>query len=573
MKSSKGSFKLAFAFIIFFGLVFFAFLLTIPNPVYASTPAPLPTPSGPDRFTSMNMDITTHEWWLVKWIDKSVECSFFIDHEGLPTDNDIYSACGSDLYDRWINNSSPCVEEDTSLCGGSYFILVSSKPDKREITVKLPAPDAQITLQNCEPDLTGWCTKQPLLVLTAEEPLPNESITSINGMAGSNPFMCKNGKCVFKLTGTSATGIHLTFWAYSTHGDSSVVFDAIVRVINDGNSGNRLTPRWYVDVMSSQWVGAPPASCAVAWESFPPAEGIPVWLSTPASSEELKSNIPYNYLAANLINQGVTDASDCPNGGLLLDGSVNACGLEKASPDVREWQNRFDKLIFKVAQDDAVPAQLLKNIFSHESQFWPGVFRNGKDVGLGQMTEGGADTTLLWNPSFYEQFCPLVLDKRVCQSYGFANLNSDNQALLRGALVGSVDARCENCPLGLDLSRADFSVGIFAHSLLANCEQAGRVVKNITGEVPGHKVDYETLWRFTLVNYNAGTGCLSDALTQAYDASLPDSLSWDRVAGALDVVCPGSTDYVTKVMSDPSSDQNPDQPSPPPILVPGEAPG
>ncbi|MEI6289867.1 MAG: hypothetical protein WCP19_05490, partial [Chloroflexota bacterium] len=112
MKSNKGRIELAFAFITFLGMVFFAFLLATPTPVYASTPAPLPTPSGPDRFTSMNMDITTHEWWLVRWKDKSVECSFFIDHEGLPTDNDIYSACGVDLYTSWINNSTPCVEQD-----------------------------------------------------------------------------------------------------------------------------------------------------------------------------------------------------------------------------------------------------------------------------------------------------------------------------------------------------------------------------------------------------------------------------------------------------------------------------
>ena len=45
------------------------------------------------------------------------------------------------------------------------------------------------------------------------------------------------------------------------------------------------------------------------------------------------------------------------------------------------------------------------------------------------------------------------------------------------------------------------------------------------------------------------------------------------MAGALDVVCPGATDYVTKVMSDPIIDLNPDQPSPPPIAVPGETPG
>ena len=569
MKTKKGIIKLLFTWFILPGVVIFALLLLTSNPAHASTPAPLPTPPGPDRYTSMSVGYTKYEWWMAAWQSNLVYCSFYTDHDGLPTDVDISSACGTDLYNNWINNSSPCAETDVTLCKGFYLTNVSNQPDKREITIKLPAPSVQISLENCEPDSSGWCTQQPHLVLSANEPLPNEKIISINGLAGTDPFVCKNSRCVFKLSGTSPTGVHVSFWTYSTYGDSSKVFDALLRVISDDNSPNRLTPRWYVDVMSSQWIGPPPASCAVAWESFPPVDGLPQWLTTPSSSEKLKSNIPYNYLAANLIKQGAANASECPNGGLFPDGSVNACGLEKAAKNVDEWQNRFDNLIFKVAQEDVVPAQLLKNIFSQESQFWPGVFRNGKDVGLGQMTKGGADTTLLWNPSFYGQFCPLVLDRAVCRSKGFANLSSASQELLRGALVGSVDARCENCPLGLDLSRADFSVGIFAHSLLANCEQAGRIVRNITGEVPGHKTNYETLWLFTLVNYNAGSGCLSDALTQAYDASIPNSLNWERVAGALNVVCPGASDYVNKVISDPPIDPL----SPAPETAPGQTPG
>ena len=39
-----------------------------------------------------------------------------------------------------------------------------------------------------------------------------------------------------------------------------------------------------------------------------------------------------------------------------------------------------DERIFSAALDANIPAQVLKNILSRESQFWPGVFRNGKDV-------------------------------------------------------------------------------------------------------------------------------------------------------------------------------------------------
>ena len=322
-----------------------------------------------------------------------------------------------------------------------------------------------------------------------------------------------------------------------------------------------------MDVLSSQWTGAPIASCAAAWDSFPPPDGLPEWLNTPDTVDELRTNIPYSYLAANLITQGVVDVSACSNGGLLSDGSASACGLKAAAPVVQEWQNRFDELILSVAQNYKVPAQLLKNLFSRESQFWPGVFRNGKDVGLGQLTEGGADTALLWNPSFYNQFCPLVLDKSLCESVGFSNLSDAHKALLRGALVGSVDARCADCPLGLDLSRADFSVGVFARTMLANCEQAGKIVQDVTGKMPGLAVDYETLWRFTLVNYNAGSGCLAIAINQAYIPKADVPLSWDGVASILNGACPGSVDYVNDI-SKVTAPETPIAPTPTPSLTP-----
>lgn len=558
MRSNKLNLGILLAILALAGLVLVSAFLIAPNPVFAAASTPITTPTGPDRYASVSMDVTLYEWWMAAWSDNNVYCSFYVDHGGLPNADDIISACGTDLYNKWFEHSKPCVEADARDCPGFYFIQVSSKPGKKDVTVKLPSPDVWVSVENCAVDGSGWCTQQPNLVLTGEEHLPNESITSISGIAGNDPFNCAGKSCIFKLSGTNPTGIHLTFWANSSYGDTSKAFEAIVRVIADGGTSTRLTPRWHVDVISTQWTGAQIASCAAAWESFPPTTGLPQWLSTPPTSEGLKSKIPYDYLAANLISQGVVDASACPDGGLNRDGSANGCGMQAAQPAVQEWQNRFDSLIFDVARAGDVPAQLLKNLFSRESQFWPGVFRNGKDVGLGQMTEGGADTALLWNPTFYNQFCPLVLDANLCKTKGFANLRPAQQALLRGALVGSVDARCMDCPLGLDLARANFSVRIFAHTLLANCEQAGKIVQNVTSSMPGQKVEYESLWRFTLVNYNAGPGCLANALTQAYDPTIQNPLSWDRVAPILEANCPGAAGYVDDV----SRDSGPVTPAP-----------
>jgi hypothetical protein len=166
------------------------------------------------------------------------------------------------------------------------------------------------------------------------------------------------------------------------------------------------------------------------------------------------------------------------------------------------------------------------------------------DIGLGQLTEDGADATLLWNPSFYNQFCPLVISADRCGK-GYLHLKDDERLLLRQSLVRSVNATCTDCPLGLDLTQADFSITVFAHTLIANCQQAGQVVRNFTGLAPGATVPYEDLWKFTLVNYNAGPGCLADAIQGAQLKGL--ALTWDNIAAFLPPACTPAINYVNDI--------------------------
>jgi hypothetical protein len=321
------------------------------------------------------------------------------------------------------------------------------------------------------------------------------------------------------------------------------VFEAQVRVAQ-AEDGNPDQASWYVDVLSSQWQGVRNASCSVTWDSFPPVGGPPPWLGTPRDAADLSSDIPYNYLSANLILQGAVDARACPDAGLLPDGSANACGQEAARPAVDQWQNQFDELIIHTAEDTGVPAQLLKNLFARESQFWPGIFKASADAGLGQLTENGADTTLLWNPSFFGSYCPLVLQADSCVA-GYVHLKKDQQQLLRQALVSSVNASCDNCALGIDLSRADFSVGVFAHTLLASCDQTAQVIHNTVNQSPGDVASYEDLWKLTLVNYNAGPGCLSLVVNDAWSAD--HSLTWDTLSTHFTGTCGGAKDYVDDI--------------------------
>ena len=324
------------------------------------------------------------------------------------------------------------------------------------------------------------------------------------------------------------------------------MFDAQVRVaLRD--TGDPDQTFWYVDVLSSQWVGVPVASCVQAWGTLPPIGGPPEWLSTPTGSEQLGTDIPYTYLASQLIHQRAVDVSSCLDGGLMPDDSASVCGMEMAREAVRNWQNQFDEIILNVSKDTGVPAHLLKNLFAIESQFWPGA--NIKtDIGLGQLTEDGADTALLWNPPFFHQFCPLVMDSETC-SKGYLQLDEDQMQYVRLALVDAVNATCENCPLQIDLDRANFSIGVFAHTMLANCEQAGQLVENVSGGMAGASASYEDLWKFTLVNYNAGPGCLGEALdiTQSEDLEL----TWENLTPRLAPACQGAINYVNQISASP----------------------
>jgi len=501
-------------------------------------------PPGPDRFAVVIQDYTSYEWWMTSWADNKVVCSINVDHESKPTDGEIFNVCGETLYDEW-QATNPCVtaEDNPSACQGYYLVFFKSEPAQREVGVTQPPPVVWVTLDDCVPfNSTFRCDTMPTLVLTGEEPMEGEQITSLAGRMDGVTFTC-DPVCQVDLVPTGADGQVLEFWANSSYGDSSVLFEARVRVAASDDPSDQT---WYVDVLSTQWRGTPLAGCSQTWQTFPPVGGVPVWLSTPLRPEDLATDIPFEYLAANLIIQGVADSSACTDGGLLDNGFASPCGLETAHHEVDEWQNRFDALIFSAALESGIPAQVLKNIFSRESQFWPGVPIGHPEAGLGQMTNGGADTTLLWNRLFYEQFCPSYLEDDICRR-GYAHLNSEQQETLRNALVSSVNASCPDCPLGIDLKRAGKSVSIFAETLVANCGQTGMVIELNNRNNTDIPVAYEDFWRFTLVNYNAGPGCLGLAVDKTSSSNEP--LDWEHVSSHLTTACQGAFDYVTDISS------------------------
>ena len=64
--------------------------------------------------------------------------------------------------------------------------------------------------------------------------------------------------------------------------------------------------------------------------------------------------------------------------------------------------------------------------------------------------------------------------------------------------------------------------------------------------VPGEIVSNEDLWRFTLANYHAGSGCMANSISEVVDGD--QSLTWENIAVDLAVNCPWAVDYVDGIV-------------------------
>jgi hypothetical protein len=138
------------------------------------------------------------------------------------------------------------------------------------------------------------------------------------------------------------------------------------------------------------------------------------------------------------------------------------------------------------------------------------------------------------------------MDSEECGK-GYLHITDGQQEYMRIALISAINATCENCPLEIDLERANFSIGVFAHTLLANCEQASQVVWNYNGSKTPDQlaISYEDMWKFTLVNYNAGGGCLASAFEDASNNDEP--LTFEGISPYLAPACSGAVDYVNQI--------------------------
>lgn len=391
---------------------------------------------------------------------------------------------------------------------------------------------------------------QPYVILSAFSALPTQVSIVIRGFVNSDEFICTASPCAINVP----TSSRLVFAAYADSGESSETVIASVSVTQtDGG--------YLVTIDSVSQFHTFNNACSVAWNVFD--ESNVAWDDFVQFPYELHTKKTLHNLATQLLVNGIVDASDCPAGGLSIGLSwPTACGLERASTAMIEWQNQYDGHIWIASRDHGVPPKILKTLIEIETQFWPGNSRFYLDeYGLGQVNQLGMDVLLRRDPMLYQRICPSVLSD--C-SRSYLSLEPQQQAMIRGAMVKLMDVTCADCEYGFDLNRAKESISLLALLFRANCQQVQQILELV--DVPDPDADaatataavatiaaggdtdttsYEDLWRFTFLSYHSGLSCFQEALLATRKAHQP--YTWENVEKRLK--CRGGADYVNGFMN------------------------
>jgi len=391
---------------------------------------------------------------------------------------------------------------------------------------------------------------QPYVILNAFSALPSQVSVTIQGFVNTQEFICTASPCAIDLE----TSSRLVFTAHASSGESSETVIASVSVTRTDNG-------YLVVIGSVSQFRSYTNSCSLAWGVFDQEDA--AWDDFVQFPHELHTRKTLHNLATQLLLNGIVDASDCPAGGLSLGLDwPTACGLERATPAIVEWQNQYDNHIWLASGNQGIPPKILKTLIEIETQFWPGNSRFYLDeYGLGQVNQLGVDVLLRRDPTLYQRVCSSVLSD--CQR-PYLSLEPQQQAMIRGAVVKLMDVTCADCEYGFDLNRAKESISLLAMLFRANCQQVDYILS--IADVPDPDADaatataavatiaaggdtdttsYEDLWRFTLLSYHSGLNCFQEALIATRKAHR--SFTWENVEERLK--CRGGADYVNGFMN------------------------
>ena len=391
---------------------------------------------------------------------------------------------------------------------------------------------------------------RPYVTLIAFGSVPRGGSVVIRGFINTDEFICTESPCAVFLQSSA----RLVFRAYADTGETSDEVIATVSVVQV-EGGYVVT----IDAVSQFTPFAD--SCAVTWGVQDQENA--AWDNFVQFPFQLNTDKTLHYLTTKLIINGVVDASGCPEGGLSLGLDwPTGCGLERARSAMIAWQNQFDEYIWLASRDHGIPPKLLKTLIDYESQFWPG---NGRfyvdEIGLAQMNQLGIDVLLRKDPTYYQRVCSSVLSTLDC-TRPYPSLELEQQRLIRGAVISSIDATCPACQYGIDLDKAKQSVDLIARLLQANCQQVDTILAQSVE--PDEDADaatataavatiaaggtagttYEDLWRFTLMTYHSGSRCFQDAYVALRRGG--GDVSWEGLTSYIE--CRGSEPYVDGFM-------------------------
>ena len=390
-----------------------------------------------------------------------------------------------------------------------------------------PIPQLQ-PIVNTNPNLEAFIRvpsgiiPRPYVIISGFESTPsNVGGVSLSGTVQNKSFLCPASPCAVEFPESAV----ITFQANNKKGDSSLTVQADIQVTQEagGYSLSIITLGKYTVFTDA---------CAKIWQNSDPVQ--PAWASFPQDPTQLNTEKSLHYLAAHLLITGIVNAKDCPGSG-FDNYAPNACGLDRVKEQMVSWQNKNDQIIWLASRDQHIPPLILKTLLEIESQFWPTSQRLYLDeFGLGQVNQLGVDVVLRSNPDLYKKVCNAALSNCDIPYDRHSNIE---RAMIRGTLVQSLDAACPTCMYGVDFEKASQSIPLIAQVLYANCVQEKSIM-----DYYGVTANYEDSWKFTLVSFHSGFGCLQSAVESSAFPGM--RLDWKTVSANL--TCSGAVNYVNK---------------------------
>lgn len=373
----------------------------------------------------------------------------------------------------------------------------------------------------------GYCYEQPVLNFNVEDLSADSSGYKLGIDIGGQLTYYEQTNVMFQLPVTNSDGTKVAYWLVNSQGSIFSNDEFYYRLTSLASD----TELYRIEFIGDRWEDSIP-TYALTWNVFPPINAADYsWALQYDHPSDLNTWNDYALLAGRLIWNGTVDASSCQYGGLESNGAASQCGIEAAREQVIIWQNAHDSEILSAGQNALIPQKLLKGIIAVESQFWPDWEIRG-EYGLGMITEDGVDLLLKWNSSYFFEKCSQVYTNDWCKN-GYFALNDKQLTYLIGYILQDIGTANE--------------YQLLAETLNAASIQTSQLIYNYTGLEPYEVADFETLWRITLGIYQAGCGCMGEAIKESWKKS-KTTLIWSEISSHLTGTCAGADDYFDKAI-------------------------